>query len=170
MNFLQSANPVLPLWIVLLLGGSAATVIVMHLALLAGAEMPARRRRIRLANGVLLLAVTVLLTYALGFVGMLPSGGGSIGEIREFVLVWLAIIGLIPMVLALAALDVINTWRLQREARRLARRRRRAEMLRDVEIHVAARLGSPNRGERVASRAAEGSGGTGGTGDDDARS
>lgn len=170
MSFLQTANPMFPLWIVLSLGGFASIVVVMHLVSLVGAEMPPRRRRIRLANGVLLLGLTVLLTYALGFVGMLPSGGGSIGQIRAFVLVWLAIIGMIPMVLGLAALDVINTWRVQRDARRLARRRLRGEMLREVEIHVKARLASRGSAERVTSGGAEGTGRTGGAGDDADRS
>jgi hypothetical protein len=163
MTFFQTANSTVPLWIVMPLGMLAALMIGGHLALLPRAEMPSSRRRIRMANGVLLLALTVLLTYALGFVGMLPEGGGSIGHIRAFVLVWMAITGLLPIVLGLAATDMFNTWRLQRDARRLVRARRRGEMLREVEIHVKARLSS--RGGRVASEGG-GGGGAGGAGDD----
>ncbi len=162
MTFFQTANSTVPLWIILPLGMLAALVISVHLAALPRAEMPPSRRRIRMANGVMLLALTVLLTYALGFVGMLPDGGGSIGHIRAFVLVWMAIIGLLPIVLGLAAMDMFNTWRLQRDALRLVRAQRRGEMLREVEIHVKAHLSS--RGGRVVSDGGRGM--TGGAGDD----
>jgi hypothetical protein len=138
-------------------------VIGSHLLSLPGAPMPSSRRRIRMANGLLLLVLTALMVYALGFVGMLPEGGGSIGHIRAFVIVWLAILGLLPIVLGLAAMDMLNTWRLQREADRLKRRRARGEMLRELEIHVKARLASRSGGGGSMI------GSTGGAGDDASR-
>jgi hypothetical protein len=153
---LETANSVLPMWVVLPGAIVAAFAIGSHLASLPAAKMPSSRRRIRMANGVVLLGLTALLAYALGFVGMLPEGGGSIGHIRAFVIVWMTIIGLLPLVLLLAGLDVLNTVRLQREARKRLRTQFRRDLLQEMEIRVTARLG--DRG-RVVGR-------TGGAGDD----
>lgn len=157
----QTANPMLPLWIVAPLAVLSTVVIGGHLAALQRADMPASRRRIRTANGVVLLGLTLLLAYAIGCVGMLPSGGGSIGHIREFVLVWMAIIGLVPMVLGLAGLDVVNTIRLQRGMIREIRGRMRGDMLRDVEIRVHARLGAGGCVSHAGTGADQNSGGAG---------
>lgn len=137
------ANPMFPMWFVLPLAAVAFAAIAGHLWSLRRAEMAWSRKRIRMANGVVMLGLAVLITYAVGFQEMLPSGGGSIGHIRAFVLVWMAIIGLVPLTLALAGLDVVNTIRLNRAAAREIRRRRQLEALRAVEIRVRARLGTP---------------------------
>lgn len=163
MSILESANPVMSLWILLPISGASMLLIASHIALVRRApveEMPESRRRIRSANGVLLLAITMLLTYALGYVGMLPSGGGAIGHVRAFVVVWMVILALVPVVLLLAAMDMVDTARKQRDAARVMRAQLRGQMLRDVEITVKARL--------AARAAAEN--GAGGAGDDaDAR-
>lgn len=144
------------MWVVAPATVAALIAIGGHLWSLPRASMPASRRRIRMANGVILIALTLLLAYALGYVGMLPGGGGSIGHIRAFVIVWMTIIALLPMVLMLAGLDVLNTVRLRLAARRRQRTQLRADLLRDVEIRVAARL--KERGRVAAQGGTDGDG------------
>lgn len=156
---LTIARTMLPDWVTLSCTGTAIVVILLHMRSLEMEPMPASRRRIRLANGMVLLALAALMGYALGVVGMLPDGGGSAAHIRAFVLVWMAIIGLLPILLGLACLDVLNTIRLNRLAARSLRRRMREGLASDVEIRIRARLGT---------LAGSGTGETGGAGDDDA--
>jgi hypothetical protein len=141
-------NPMLPVWLVLPLSGIALLTIGGHLASLGRSGMQGTRRRIRTANGWVLLVLAALLTYALGFVDMLPSGGGSIGQVRAFVLVWMAIMGLVPLVLALAGMDVANTMRMRRAAARELRRRLQMDAVRDLQIKVHATLGGTRAGGR----------------------
>lgn len=72
---------------------------------------PASRRKIRTANGwVMLLAIPTL---AAGFCLVNPSLAP-----RAFLLTWAAAIGLLCIAVLLAALDMMNTWRLTAESRR----------------------------------------------------
>jgi hypothetical protein len=153
---LAAANPMLPTWLVLIGATLAGLAITAHLSTLRRAPMPSSRRRIRTANGVVLLGLTALLAYALGFVETLPAGGGSIGHIRSFVIGWMAIMGLVPIVLGLAILDVLNTVRLRRAALRRLRRELRGELLQEVEVRIRARLGAHGR---VASAGVDGNAG-----------
>lgn len=137
-------SPMFPPWLVLPLAGIAFATIGGHLMALSRSSMQRRRRRIRTANAMVLLGLTALITYAVGFVDMLPSGGGSIGHVRAFVLVWMTIMGLVPVVLALAAMDVMNTIQMNREAAKELRRRLQMDAIRDVQIHIKARLKAPS--------------------------
>jgi hypothetical protein len=113
-------------------------VIAWHLFGLQKSDMPRSRKRIRTANGLLMLFLTALLAYALSILKA-SAPGASTQETRAFVMVWLLIIGLIPMVIALAGLDVLNTARLNYAARRGLRRGLRDEVIADALARAKAR-------------------------------
>lgn len=72
---------------------------------------PASRRKIRTANGwVMLLAIPTL---AAGFCLVSPSLTP-----RAFLLTWAAAVGLLCIAVLLAVLDMLNTWRLTAGSRR----------------------------------------------------
>jgi hypothetical protein len=119
-----ASSPILPAWLVLPIAGAAMLVIAAHTVAIQQTDMPASRKRIRTANGVLMLFVTAMLAYALSIMR-----GGGMGDApdqaREFVLVWMVIMGLLPLVIALAGFDAVNTLRLHTAARRVLRRQMR---------------------------------------------
>jgi protein-S-isoprenylcysteine O-methyltransferase Ste14 len=87
--------------------------------------MPDSRRRIRTANGMLMLFTAPLLAYALGFAN--PAA-----DQRAFVLSWMLVTGLLIIILLVAMLDIANNYRLmflQRKALREELRRERMEAL-----------------------------------------
>jgi hypothetical protein len=71
-----------------------------HMAGMRGREMPPSRRRIRTANGVLML-LTVPLT-AFAFCAVSPT------DPRFFVLTWFAVVVMVGLVVAMAMADILN--------------------------------------------------------------
>ncbi|MFZ2874863.1 MAG: hypothetical protein WAZ94_10315 [Phycisphaerales bacterium] len=107
-----------PLWIVAPLGVVTLLVVSGHVLSLWKAEMPASRRRIRIANGLLMMLSIPLGVYAMAVAD--PAV-----QKREFLLSWMMIVGMVTLVLALAAGDILNNWRLYfAEKRRLTREMR----------------------------------------------
>jgi hypothetical protein len=101
-------------------------VIAAHTLAIQRTPMPGSRRRIRTVNGVLMLFLTAILAYAISIMSHAQAGGAaSMPETREFVIVWMIVMGLLPTVLLLALFDVLNTVRMHREARRALRLRMR---------------------------------------------
>ncbi len=101
MNLL-SQDPALPLWVV-----APPTIVVMlflagHVMATHEADMNPRRRRIRTANGVLMMLTTALLAHALAIVS--PS------DARTFLLTWLTIVSLLGFVIVLGLLDALNSY------------------------------------------------------------
>lgn len=126
------------------------------LAIQHDAGMPASRRRIRTANGLLMIFVTALLSYALGIMHSGPTSSASVAEVRTFVMVWGTIIGLLPMVIGLAMLDAVNNMRLHMATRRGLREQLGAKMARDLVVlarqrraggAMASRSGDDARGD-----------------------
>jgi hypothetical protein len=109
------ASGLLPPIVVLPLAVLAVLVITGHLVALQGdAEAPLSRKRIRTANGVLMLVTTVVLAYAFAY-----TSSGSPGA---FALAWGASVLLLSAVLVLSGVDVLNNVRLTRIQRRRLRR------------------------------------------------
>lgn len=106
----NSSGPLLTPWIVMPVAGVLLIAIGAHLNALASAPMPASRRRIRVVNGWLMLLTTPLAAYA--FAMATPS------NTRLFVLIWLAVVGLIGIIVMLAVMDLLNTQRLYRSVQR----------------------------------------------------
>jgi hypothetical protein len=118
------ASAILPSWLVLPMAAVVLLVLAAHVNSLQTPEVPSSRRRIRSASGVLMMFVTALLAYAFGIVSPRVNP-------RMFVIAWTSISALLMMVVMLAGLDMVNTLRLHREAKRDLR-----QHLRDVREHA----------------------------------
>ena len=99
-----ASAPLAPGWLVLPLGVVTLLVLAAHVMALREAPMPESRRRIRVANGLVMMILTPLLAYAFGI--------ATPGEPRAFVLAWSASIGLLLLMILLAGADAMNTLRL----------------------------------------------------------
>lgn len=132
------AASVLPAWIALPLGGFTMVVIAAHLISLQSTQMSSRRKRIRHINGVLMMIVTALMTYALGGAEVVTSPAADPRAAGVFLKVWLAIVGLLLLVMGLAVLDVGHTAREALEARGKLRKSLRSQLEREFEAARAA--------------------------------
>lgn len=128
----------LPIWLVLPLAALAMALIIGHAAAAASSPVLSElRRRIRLANGVLLLALVALLAYALGVLPVLERPTASLAHTRAFLFTWTAIMGLLVLVVALATADAAVMLRTAVSLRR-RQRRRLAEHIADALAHSRA--------------------------------
>jgi hypothetical protein len=137
---LLASDTLLPPWLVLPITGAAMLVIAGHILAMQQAGTPGLRLRIRTANGFLMMVVAALLGYALSImrVGTLDASGPGT---RDFVLVWMFIMGLLPLILLLAAVDVCNSLRLHIRERREIRREFRTR----VKQEIVTRRAEPGR-------------------------
>ncbi len=109
-----SPSPLVPAWVAVPLGALTLIMLAAHMRALAVADMPESRRRIRTANGWVMLLATPVTAYAFGV--------ATPADPRLFLLSWLAVAGLLAIVLLLAAIDIMNTGRLSLDARQELRR------------------------------------------------
>ncbi|GAB4384226.1 MAG: hypothetical protein Kow0022_06180 [Phycisphaerales bacterium] len=109
----ETAESILPPALVFPVATLALAVTCLHLVYLQRVAMPVSRRRIRTVTGVLSL-FTITLT-AIGF------GVVSSREPRLFLLTWLTVIGLLGILVLLAAVDMANNVRLHASERRHVR-------------------------------------------------
>jgi len=109
------AGPLAPGWLVLPLAAVALLATAAHIIALREAPrgaLPESRRRIRIATGWVIMVAIPLTAYAFGIAT--PSSVGT------YMIVWMAVTGLIGAILLLAMLDALNTMRLHRaDVRRL---------------------------------------------------
>lgn len=104
--------PVAPAWLVLPLAVVALLVIATHWVMLGKAPMPATRKRIRSACGVLMMLSVPIFAYAFGI--------ATTARPREFVLAWMLASSMLFLILMLAAADLIFTaYELRAERRRM---------------------------------------------------
>ena len=120
-SFALSIASLLPAWIVVPIAAAAIVVLAAHVLALQQAVMPIRRRRIRTANGLLMMLIASLLAYALGVAPAVGNPTTNPDAARTFLFVWSAIMSLLAIVIGLAALDVAHTARLALSARRRIR-------------------------------------------------
>lgn len=104
-----AATTILPAWIVLPLSLLVMLVTAGHVLAVHQSDLPFRRRRIRVVNGILMLLVTGMLAYALGMAEVVSRPAENPAATREFVLVWISIIGLLGLVVGLAGADAAHT-------------------------------------------------------------
>lgn len=107
-------TPLLPPMLVIPPGAALMALVVWHTARTHGSDHPASRRRIRLANNLLILATIPLLMAGLCVLD--PRGSP-----REWALVWLAAMALLSINVGLAMADAMNTARLLAASRRRLR-------------------------------------------------
>ncbi len=139
---MHEASPIAPTWIVLPMAAMTLVVIAGHLMAMQEAtrrgDVPASRWRIRACNGVIMLFTVPLIAYAFGIAT--PDRPGA------FMLAWTSVTGLLTIILLLAAIDMLNTWRLlnaQRKRRRTELRDARRELIEHA--MAVARSGRPDR-------------------------
>lgn len=95
------AGPALmPAWLVLPLAALLMLVVASHALALHRIEMPASRRRLRVASGAVILLLVPIMAYALCYVP--PE------DHRAFVLSWLVITALVGLIIVLAAVDILQ--------------------------------------------------------------
>lgn len=122
-TLLAASNvPIAPRWLVFPLAGFTLIVVLAHLAAVLRAPMPSSRRRIRLANSMVMLTLVPLMTCAFGIAT--PSGT------RTFLMAWLGVVGLLGIMVLLAILDSANTARLHVQDRAALRARFREQFRR----------------------------------------
>lgn len=119
-------------WLVLPMAVITMLVIAWHVVSLQHARIPASRKRIRTANGLLMLFVTALLAFALSIMNSATPHGVGVEQVRLFVLVWALIMGLLPIVIGLAILDALNNIRILNATRRRLKRQLGSETLREI--------------------------------------
>ena len=98
-------SSVLPAWFVIPLAAVVMLIVAAAITSAAKHTTPASRRRIRIANGWVMLLITPLAAFGFGLID-------SSAQPRLFVKVWILVIGLLCITVALAILDMINTARI----------------------------------------------------------
>jgi len=145
------SGALVPIWVSAPMGLIAMLITAAHIQAMraVGDRMPASRRRIRSVNGGIILALCPLLVVAFSLT--------SRAEPAMFLRVWTAATGLLAIVVLLAALDILNSARLARDASRRARAEFRREIARAREEIAAARAASsPEGGPALRLTAADG--------------
>ncbi|MFI4881371.1 MAG: hypothetical protein ACIAQU_02175, partial [Phycisphaerales bacterium JB064] len=99
-------NGLVPIWVSAPMAMLTLVAVAAHLIAMRGAPMPESRRRIRTANGWLILITVPVLAIAFSVV--------SPQQPRRFALVWAVAILLLGLVVLMAVLDMGNNLRLAR--------------------------------------------------------
>lgn len=107
-------NGLVSIWVSGPMAMVTLVVVAAHLIAMRTADMPESRRRIRTANGWLMMVAVPVLVVAFSVV--------HTGSPRPFALVWGVAIMLLALVLAMAFLDMANNLRLARIQQRQLRR------------------------------------------------
>lgn len=115
-----SSSPLAPTWLVLPLAAAVLLFLAGYVSSLQAGDVPPKRRRIRTANTLLMMLATPLIAYAFGIVA--PSNA------RMFLLAWLAVTGLLAIMILLAGLDALYSMRLHRDQRRAVRQALRSRL------------------------------------------
>lgn len=107
-------NGIVPIWVSAPLAMITLVTVAAHLLAMRGANMPESRRRIRTANGWLILVTVPVLVIAFSVV--------SRSQPRQFVLIWVVAMALVCFTILMAVVDMVNNLRLARiQRQRLSR-------------------------------------------------
>lgn len=107
---LLAANPYLPWWLVVPAAALVMLVVAAHVLSIQHSGIPASRRRIRTANGLLMLVTVPLFAYAV----TVPHAQSP----QAFALVWVSVMAMLGMIIMLSLLDIVNNVRLSAVQRR----------------------------------------------------
>ncbi len=118
---LTLAETMISPWIVLPLAGLTMLLIGAHVLAVQISTMHPFRKRLRIANGLIMMFVAATLAYALGGVSLVADPRQHPEQARAFIIVWVVIVGLLAVVVALAVADAVGTtawgWRKHRALR-----------------------------------------------------
>lgn len=107
-------HPVAPAWVVFPLAVLTGLIVLLHLSMMHDPkvfeQMPLSRRRLRTAGGVVALVAVPVLAYAFGIVT--PSDPAA------FTMAWSASVGILGMIVMIAAMDSLNSIRIHRKVAR----------------------------------------------------
>jgi hypothetical protein len=104
---MPNSTAILPAWLVLPIAVLALIVLAGHLlGLIAAADMDPQRRRIRTTNTVLMMLAVPLVAYGFGI--------ATPAQARTYVYVWVLVSALLFLVVLVAMLDMLHSWRLHR--------------------------------------------------------
>ncbi len=126
--FTVALSTVVPAWVVVPTAAITMLVIAAHLTALQHSDVPPRRRRIRTSCGVLMMFLSALLAYAIGFAPSAPHPRLDVAGTRVFLVIWSLIIGLLLIVVVLATMDALYTAGTGVAARRRLRSQLKAEL------------------------------------------
>jgi hypothetical protein len=108
-------TPILPAWLVLPIGVLTLLILAGHfLALNSDREMDPQRRRIRMTNAILMMVTVPMVSYGFGV--------ATPDHTRAFVYVWVLSAAMLFMIILVAGVDMLHSWRLHREQLREVRR------------------------------------------------
>lgn len=130
-------DAIIPFWLAAPPAVLTMLILAGHVMALQKAEMPEKRRRIRTANGMVMLVTTPLIAYAMSI--------AKPAEPKTFVLVWMAIVGLLGIVIVLACLDALLTMVMRRRELQDAQIRLRAAAVRAKIEQIAEKRTSMER-------------------------
>jgi hypothetical protein len=136
-----STEPLAPLWFVAPVTVATFFIVGAHLLSISSARMPASRRRIRIANSLLIMGSLPLLAYAMAIV---PPADG-----RPFILCWMILAALVTLVMILAWIDVANNLRLARLERTSLIKETRTQLQLTCTTPVAAAAEAANDAPRA---------------------
>ena len=111
-----AAATILPQWLVLIPSAFVMLAIAAHVNAVRDSDMPETRKRLRIANGVVMLFVVSMLACAMGVIR--PDD-----QPRLFLIAWMSITLLLVAVVTLACLDVLHSLRIHRQTSRDLNRR-----------------------------------------------
>lgn len=123
------------------LTGFAIVVILIHVLSLVGADVSPSRKRIRIANAMLMMLGVASLANALGV--------ASPDRPREFTLAWTFVMCSMAMVIGVACLDALNTVRLHSCERRAVRRELDTARLEVMVLTQGLANGGPAKGNNT---------------------
>lgn len=103
-------NGLVPIWVSAPLAMITLVTVAAHLLAMRGADMPESRRRIRTANGWLILVTAPVLVVAFSVVT--PNNA------RQFALVWAVATALVCFTIVMAFVDMANNLRIARNQRK----------------------------------------------------
>lgn len=114
-------SPAVTPWIILPLALASMLIVSAHVTFLQASEAPPSRKRLRIANGWVMLLTLPLLAVGVSLVA--PER-----QPRLFALTWVGVVFLLALSIALAILDAANTLRLVR----LERQRHLVRFAKDI--------------------------------------
>ncbi len=126
------ADTVLPPIVVLPLAFVTMLVVAAHVMSVQMSDMPLMRKRLRIANGLMMMFVAAALAYALGVANVVTDARANPGGARGFVIVWMVIVALLSIVVVLAVVDALSTLGMGYRQHRTLRREMREELARDA--------------------------------------
>jgi hypothetical protein len=110
-----AAGPIAPAWAILPVGILALIVVGLHVSRMLRSDMPPSRRRIRIANGVLMMFTIPLFAFALSLVD--PAS-----QQKLFAMTWMLNFCLMTLIFGVACFDILNNIRIYRVERAQLRR------------------------------------------------